>query len=601
VVAGEWEVTATGKNAAGLAIYGDTQRVTMRAGLDQILYFTLRPLAGAGSLKVLVTAPAIIESGSELVLESLTGPEIFSQKQGLGSAVIAKELPAGYYALRCVIRYPDGAESGVVESARIARACVTEWTVDLSSLKSQLSAQLSLEAESPLIPEIISSRSRVKNLPINLFAGGIPADAQALWFLNGKALASGRSATLNTEGLPGQCRLDLCAFTATARQGGSCSQTIRLREEKSLGPYLPVEILHPDRVPGQAAPTPVFLGASSADGRAAALLAKESSFSRAVIYREDEGRLDLRPSAAIDMSANGLKKNATSLSLSANGELLAAVNSASTWLCVIESGSGAAHTASLALSRGPSPGSSPAASPGSSPSPNLSATAFSPDGERLYVLAGTARALYAFAVADLLSGQAAAPFWTCDNLEGSSSLSLVSVSVSGEIALASPLGKSIFILKDEGSSFSLVQTLSADSFPAALKKAIAWSPDGARFACLDEGLASLSVFSRPSAQADYTVLCQATLAAHPELQGASSLAYSAAGDGLFTLSAETGLLSLWASDVGSLESAPLTDFGWNLSAESSCLPLGGKLLVSGLTQTNAQGTEQFGALVFYKK
>jgi hypothetical protein len=231
LLAGDWTVTATGRNAEGTAIVEATGKATVQPAKVASLALDCLPLVGDGSfgLELSWTAGLLSSPKVSATLSPVKGGDpIVWYPVVTGSAVSAtKSVGNGYYTLSLILS--DGSTGGVdnqvwakVESVLILTGKTTtgSWNLETADLAhGGITINLGSAPPQPLLEVAISG------VPA-LLAQGEAATATALaspsspqtvftWYLNGVQKAVGASYALPTDLAARSYNLDVVASSST--------------------------------------------------------------------------------------------------------------------------------------------------------------------------------------------------------------------------------------------------------------------------------------------------------------------------------------------------------------------------------------------------
>lgn len=243
IIFGDWTFSVGAENADGILIAEGDGSITIHSGETSTLEIIVSPLEGYGSLNLsvkwddkLVENPII-----DAKLNPVTGSPIdLSFDINGGEATYSNSaLSTGYYTLTLVL-YDNGIEvgdccGGLAEVVRIVKDQTTNGTIDLDVNPNYggIQINITLEMNDP-IDMILNGEEDYLTLggSMNVEASTPSETGTVLfvWYLNGIAKSTSNPITIGSDLSVGIYRLDVTAFTADGKRGGSISHTFSVIE-----------------------------------------------------------------------------------------------------------------------------------------------------------------------------------------------------------------------------------------------------------------------------------------------------------------------------------------------------------------------------------
>jgi hypothetical protein len=221
---GSWSVTVNALNPGGTIIGSGQTTVAVHTGQTTTVDISVVPLAGNGTLSLIVTWPtAQVDSPSiQATLTPPSGPVIplsFSVS-GTQATYSSTTIPAGYQTLTLQLLDNNIPVMGAVEVARIVAGQTTTGSYAFTNVNQPGgSVQVNITpAMADPIPVSISGVSSTITAGASMTATASVSDGTTnviyVWYLNGVSQGTGSSYTLGSALAAGYYRLDVTAYTA---------------------------------------------------------------------------------------------------------------------------------------------------------------------------------------------------------------------------------------------------------------------------------------------------------------------------------------------------------------------------------------------------
>lgn len=235
---GEWTVSATAKNASGVAIGVGSGTVTVHSNATANLAITVRPYAGFGALDLSVDWTANQVDLAQVVASLLPSvgtvrPLSFTvdAPQGIAS-FSATDVPTGYHTLSLQLKDNGALTMGAVEVVRIVKDQTTTGAYHFSNLNQAtggLQVNLTPDMADPLTVTIgggAAAKPANQSLELSATVAETEVNATFVWYVNGEAVATGAAWTMDDSWAQGHYRIDVTAFSADGSRAGSASAIV---------------------------------------------------------------------------------------------------------------------------------------------------------------------------------------------------------------------------------------------------------------------------------------------------------------------------------------------------------------------------------------
>lgn len=211
LIAGEWTITATGKNPDGIAVVGNSATIDVPEEDVGYLALVCGPLQGNGTLSISLTWPAASLTTAEVTawIKNDSGfSRDYAPTEGSGTAAWADNaLPAGFYTLGVQVWERFGAGKlawSTVQSVHILAHRTTNgvWNLAASELNTLQNGSLDLNViGSPVPPLAVAMRGQIPRLAagqsMTVRCVAAPEADQWAWYLDGSMAAIGESAEIS--------------------------------------------------------------------------------------------------------------------------------------------------------------------------------------------------------------------------------------------------------------------------------------------------------------------------------------------------------------------------------------------------------------------
>ncbi|MCE1195123.1 WD40 repeat domain-containing protein [bacterium] len=446
IVPGEWQISARGFAAGGIAVAAGKASCVLQAGRTSAVSLVLYPLAGLGDLQIAVATTIAPAAGArlagELVYRGLPGGQPPAERTTRLIDAPAEQptisfagIEAGHYGLSLRLTDADGVVSGgAAESILVVAGFTTSGTcaIELGMPKAEISAAL-FPAE-PLPPPLLSASHRFgasrSPMPLALSRAAARTGESIVgqWYLNGApagtplALAAGPG--ILPEGIVAfpqgsepprvsLARADLVEESSASFRTGSASAILRAADgpgdaqvgwrasyafEAALG-----DSLHGSGAygAGKGAAFKVRAVAASPSGLVAVSGLDEDGAIHAFAAGYGAPLHSAAPSGAASLpldaswirlwrdkiKIDGSFKSADRLAVSPDGRFIAAASTSSTWIALYELGEHGAWNACKTLK---------ASDEGMAGFGYVKGLCFAPDSSRLYAASSGNGTAYAF-------------------------------------------------------------------------------------------------------------------------------------------------------------------------------------------------------------
>jgi len=440
---GSWLLEATATDDSGRIFLAGLNNALVHPVYGYTGHISLQPVAGLGALELAYNAPETVSAAAfwDLSLTKPSGELLDSWTDSMEcSTRLIENIASGYYILHSRISDQDLVVTAESHLVRILASYTT--LAELGPIIRQQSASgfLLLQDSGPWATGIqLLSRAVVRGFPIRLAATG-PADATYRWFSATELLGQGHSLLLASRNLPARFGIDLIAVSESG--AGAASIELTINTTAAQGDYAEYTRINPTTDPAAIGLQQVAEMAGSANSRLLAILS-DTTYSQLDIWRYDEARAEAVLSSSTNIRFEGSRRRATRLAMNPQGTYVAVANSESNWLAILE----LRHDGNLQLN---------AEFKGGTALPTgfnyLRGLAFSDDGNQLYVLANSSRAVYSFTLVNEQWQQA--QVLLLDSLPSGSlsTLRTMAINQAGDVLAIAAAGSDAVILLDITSS-----------------------------------------------------------------------------------------------------------------------------------------------------
>lgn len=230
---GSWTVSATAKNASGVAIGVGSGTVVVHSNTMANLAITVTPYAGFGTLSLSLDWPAAQVDVAQIVASLLPSvgmvrPLSFTVDAPSGSASFsATDVPTGYHTLSLQLKDNGALTMGAVEVVRIVEGQTTTGAyhfINLNQATGGIQVNLSPEMADPLTVTIgggAATKSANQSLALSATVAETDVNATFVWYVNGEAVGTGALWTMDDSWALGHYRVDVTAFSADGKRAGS--------------------------------------------------------------------------------------------------------------------------------------------------------------------------------------------------------------------------------------------------------------------------------------------------------------------------------------------------------------------------------------------
>ncbi|MDP2792268.1 MAG: hypothetical protein Q8O15_11005 [Rectinemataceae bacterium] len=491
---GSWEITVRALNASAKPVAIAHGTVLLEAGRSSNLNLEMLPVEGNGSLIVHLSSSLTPPAGSRITgnLSPVDGPAQLAGMPSLttsfpidieseASAIEITDVPAGFYRLDLALADGRGSIAGTSETVLILAGFQTAGDCRLVLGAPGFALALNPVPMDPITDLVLPARHKASTLLAFCpeLAGG-KAGTTLIWKLNGSPAGSSTvtaastvtptalplftsAGNIDSSAMPSIVRLDVLARDPESGLQGSTGEIY----EFVAGPKnstLAWKALYEARAttgpsifqgstgsaPGTDTPAPVK--AVAANRKPGIILAAglDDSSSVHAFRITEHGQLFRLWKDKVTISTS---KTPDRLAVSPSGTIAAAAGSASSWLRIYKLDGEGRKAAIWDFT---------SSSPGLAGLSYVKGLAFSPDSNRLYVLVNSPESLYTFLIPE---NAETAPVlehrFDFDSLYPGTSLSMSGLAVGpdGSVSASSSGTSRVFILQQEASGMSLVQTI----------------------------------------------------------------------------------------------------------------------------------------------
>lgn len=237
---GTWTVTVDALNAQGTLIGQGSGSADVHSGSTTTLAISVTPLAGNGTLLVLVSWPASqVESPSiraSLIPSSGSPVDLaFNMSTDRGSFE-SDAIPAGYQTLTLQVLDNGVPVAGAVEVVRIVAGESTIGHYDFTNVNSPggsliVNVTPAMADPIPLSIDVDSTILLGHDVTATASVGDQTTNVVYVWYLNGVSLPDmGSSLTFGSTLAKGYYRLDVTGYTADGKRAGSATANIQVTD-----------------------------------------------------------------------------------------------------------------------------------------------------------------------------------------------------------------------------------------------------------------------------------------------------------------------------------------------------------------------------------
>lgn len=237
LIFGDWTINVEARNADDTIIGEGEGSTTILSGETSSIEIVVAPLDGVGTLDLTVNwdeehveypeieAQLIPQIGSTIDLTFLIDG---------GTATYSNSaLDTGYYTLTFSL-FDDGVLcAGAVEVVRIVKDQTTEGIIDLDLGLGGIQINITLEMNDPIEVLISGEEDSItsgESMTVNASAPGETVAIIYAWYINGTAYSTDNPYTFGSDLPVGMYRLDVTAFTADGKRGGSATHIFMVTE-----------------------------------------------------------------------------------------------------------------------------------------------------------------------------------------------------------------------------------------------------------------------------------------------------------------------------------------------------------------------------------
>lgn len=231
---GTWTVAVEAENADGVVIGRGEGTVVVHTGQSASLTIIVRPLDGYGTLDLTVNwnAADTDNPGIDATLTPyLGGTQVldFTITNGNQGRYHNENVPTGYHTL--IVKLLDNGllTMGAVEVVRIVQGGTATGVFDFTEINKPgggITIGVTPEMDEPLEVSMsgqAAELSQGQTMTVSASVANDPGNVVYVWYVNGDAIGTGSVITFGSALPVGVYRLDVAAFTADGRRGGSAS------------------------------------------------------------------------------------------------------------------------------------------------------------------------------------------------------------------------------------------------------------------------------------------------------------------------------------------------------------------------------------------
>ncbi|MCP4219183.1 MAG: hypothetical protein GY765_31395, partial [bacterium] len=238
---GEWTIQVDALNGESQGVGSGSGTVTVLGDQAVFLPIIVTPYDGFGSLDITVrwNAGDTANPSIEAQLLPQSGAPLtpgFNITGGNTGAYTNSSLATGYYTLTLSFSDTGVPVMGAVEIVRIVKDQVTSGTFEFYEINKaigDIQVDIETEMDDPITVSINGTQdTQYQGHSMNLEAS-VPVDTgnvTYVWYLNGVSQSTGSTFTSGSDLAIGAYRIDVTAFTADGKRGGSAAHTFHVVE-----------------------------------------------------------------------------------------------------------------------------------------------------------------------------------------------------------------------------------------------------------------------------------------------------------------------------------------------------------------------------------